>query len=751
MTIGPPRVGKTTLRHLLLDLQPPEFITSTPLMKTAETVSIVSSECLKEVEDTATCSSGEMAQTAHLGKQSVKSDMVQVGSVKGANIPWLIVSEASGIQSLLRFLQQHAERAATQVKPTKKVRETATTDDVPSPVRESKRSGKVTVAFVEDTESTPAHHEQRASKPRDLLDVAATISRIYQLLQRADITDVELPDCSLLQFLDCGGQLAYHDILPVFTTIPAVYLHVFNLNEDLQNRPCDQICFVGGEMYTTARSPLTVAEMMSRSVMTINSLIDKNMQLPKSVLQSEPPEPRVVLVGTHLDKLATRCKGAIKPELDSVNMALNNALDSPSLCLKQMLLRNQEPVLPAMFFPVGRLSPTQGKENKSSQITRHSIFKLKQKIEKLVSAVKVKVPVKWYLHQILEVSCSKEERKPVHMYSDLFQSCLREQAVGDLGEFHVMVTYFHALGLLIHLCGEDVPHSEMSTCLVFTDPSYLFENITKLYQAQFLEEDRCEGSLQPLMCQGKLTKKALRALNVDNTFLSDDDFMNLLVQLYIGADITEKEHDGEKQGRVLFVPSVIPISDAASQHTDLSRPSCQYFIITFEGKFFIPCGVFTGTIARLQSEPRWNLLYKSVSRLHAKFTIGAHDTVYVIDNSMHIKVVADVHSQYNAEECRDFVIDSVAQSYCFLFHGTRTKSPHCGVCQKKPFLVLGLLCRCAACEAKGATSIASLHTDEGIPQTVRCQLSGDVEKLDGSQPSLFWNIKHHVSTHKCKL
>ena len=721
-------------------------------MKTAETVSIVSSEYLKEMEDAAMCSISEMAQTAHLGKHSVESDMVHVGSVKSAKIPWLIVSEASGIQSLLRFLQQHAEQAATQVKPTKEVRETATTDAVPSPVRESKKCDKVTVAFVEDTGSTPAHQEQQASKPQDLPDVAATISRMYQLIQRADITDIEFPDCSLLQFLDCGGQLAYHDILPVFTTIPAIYLHVFNMNEDLQNRPFDQIRFneVGGEVYTTAKSPLTVAEMMSRSVMTVNSLIDKNMQLPKSVLQSEPPEPRVVLVGTHLDELAERCKGAIEPELDSVSMALNKALDSPSLCLKQMLLRNQEPVLPAMFFPVGRLSPTQGKENESSQITGHSIFKLKQKIEKLVSAVKVKVPVKWYLHQMLEISRSKEERKPVHMYSDLFQSCLHEQAVGDWGEFHVMVTYFHALGLLIHLCGEDVPHSEMSTCLVFTDPSYLFENITKLYQAQFLEEDRCEGCLQPLRCQGKLTKKALRALNVDNTFLSDDDFMNLLVQLYIGADITEKEHDGKKQGRVLFIPSVIPISDAASQRTVLSRPYCQYFIITFEGKFFIPCGVFTGTIARLQSEPHWNLLYKSVSRLHAKFTIGARDTVYVIDNSTHIKIEADVHSQRNAEEYRDFVIDSVAQSYCFLFHGKRTKSPHCEDCQKKPFLVLGLLCRCAACEDKGATSIASLHTDDGIPQTVRCQLSGKAEELDGSQSSLFWNIKHHVST-KCKL
>ena len=188
-----------------------------------------------------------------------------------------------------------------------------------------------------------------------------------------------------------------------------------------------------------------------------------------------------------------------------------------------------------------------------------------------------------------------------------------------------------------------------------------------------------------------------------------------------------------------------------SQHTALTRPSCPYIFITFMGKFFIPCGVFTGTIARLQSQPHWNLLYKSVSRLHAEFTIGARDTVYVIDSSTHIKVVADARNLCNAEEYRDNVIDSVAQSYCFLFHGKRTKSPHCGVCQKKPFLVLGLLCHCAACEDKGATSIASLYTDNGMPQTVRCQLSGKAEELDGSQSSLFWNIEHHVSTHKCEM
>ena len=75
--------------------------------------------------------------------------------------------------------------------------------------------------------------------------------------------------------------------------------------------------------------------------------------------------------------------------------------------------------------------------------------------------------------------------KPFYSYSELYERCRAEGSVTDVGEFHTMVTYFHALGLLIHLCGADVGHTEESACLVFTDPSHLFENISELYLVQF--------------------------------------------------------------------------------------------------------------------------------------------------------------------------------------------------------------------------------------------------------------------------
>ena len=109
--------------------------------------------------------------------------------------------------------------------------------------------------------------------------VALMSSRIYRELQNPDLADVALSDAHLLQFLDCGGQLAYHDILPLFVTIPAIYLNVFNVAEELTKCPTDELCSTEGNTTYAAKSALSVAEMVTRSVMTVRSLADRKVPL----------------------------------------------------------------------------------------------------------------------------------------------------------------------------------------------------------------------------------------------------------------------------------------------------------------------------------------------------------------------------------------------------------------------------------------------------------------------------------------
>ena len=90
--------------------------------------------------------------------------------------------------------------------------------------------------------------------------------------------------------------------------------------------------------------------------------------------------------------------------------------------------------------------------------------------------------------------------------------------------------------------------------------------------------------------EGRLTEGALQELEVQT---DHDHLMDLLVQLFIGAEI--KSHV-PKAGRILFVPSVLTNPDNVTQ----SEEQSQCLAITFKDKDFIPCGVFTEMIARLQ-------------------------------------------------------------------------------------------------------------------------------------------------------
>ena len=581
------------------------------------------------------------------------------------------------------------------------------------------------------------HHEAAILPSGDKSDsVALMSSRIYRKLQNPDLADVALSDAHLLQFLDCGGQLAYHDILPLFVNIPAIYLNVFNVTEELTECPIDELCSIEGNKMYAAKSALSIAEMVTRSVMTVHSLADRKVPLlPDVTCESKP---RVILVGTHLDKLDEK---DADEKVKVSNEILQKALQLKSHLLERAIVPNKKSQL--MFFPVNnKLYVDKSHPSHKRCKCKHcrATKNLKERITKqaMEDAVKVEVPVRWYLYQLLELSQSK---KPFYSYSELYERCRAEGSVTDAGEFHAMVTYFHALGLLIHLCGLDVGHTEESACLVFTNPSHLFENISKLYLVQF--EEVTEGDKILLKHEGKLTRDALREFGVQ---LNPDHFMDLLVQLFIGAEIKSQEG-----GRILFVPSVLTSSpdDAAPSGVSTGpQEDSLGFAITFNNTAFIPCGVFTGMSARLQNAEGWAIFTKSISRKCMTFTVGTKGTVTLFDHATHISVNMDCH-EGKCQEYRDTIIKAVADSYCFLFHSKSAKDPQsgpCSECVKSPYLVLGQTCQeCRApCGTPEATHFAELKLGH-VDKTIRCQLNLAAKDLSRSECDLFQNMSHYVS------
>ena len=724
MTVGPPRVGKTFLRHLLLGLPPPKDSASTAVMETADMVS--------------------------LPKSTVKTIKTETFVALDEKKEWVLLKRTSAIESLLMILHEREARreinrkqfkVASQAKQerSKEVDSQAVTHIVDPHLEVSpsvSRSDEVVdsmdyqatdVSFVNEVTSntvTPGTTPHRYQRPDPIID------EIVHLLQTEKNYDsINLQEAHLLQFIDCGGQLAYHDILPIFVNLPAIYLHVFNLTMGLKAFPKDEIRFQDGLDCYLATSPLNVEQMMTRSMMTIHALTHKRVSLPEEVKAEGSPEPCIAFIGTHYDKFCTDNKQETDKKLKDISTELDESTRPMSSCLK--VIKHQQPGLPAMFFPVNNLMEL-GHESQDMDLSVRSIKCLKRRLEE-VPGVEVTVPIKWYLFQLI----SQDRQNRYCQYQELYKYCADHGISKDAGDFYAMVTYFNALGLLTHLCGPDkskqhIEHAEKCDCLVFTDPSHLFQNVTKLYQVQFLGKGHFTGDRLKLKEKGVLTMTALDELGVD---VDKSCFMEILVQLFIGAKMDED--------KTLFVPSVLtnPTNPTTSRDVDANGLYLHCFAIAFLDTVVIPCGVFTGMTARLQSKKGWKVCFGSISRMHMEFKVDLQGHVHVLDHTAYIEVTVDEYC--NFEMCRNAIIEATAESYCFLFHTTDTQSgtETCEKCRESPYLLLGKTCEHCS------KNFAELKLDENcVPTFTSCMKDCHAKRLcDDKHRTPFQKLVHKVS------
>ena len=572
---------------------------------------------------------------------------------------------------------------------------------------------------------------------------------------------INLCNTRILQFLDSGGQLAYHDILPVFITSPAVYLHVFNLSQPLDDRPRDTIELENGKCLESGPSPLSTLEMISRSMLTVHSFANKKMKLPCLADKQNYPRSRMMLVGTHLDRLEEEQES----EEGNTEKTLK-AIEKKSKEISKVIRRRLQFVeckmseaFNCMFFPVNNLLYQAGSTSSSNTSSRSTVVnqaevqrdsirrevpntrrrssvgvspnkvtgvdslqvvasqpelwvqQLQDEIENVAKRVELDIPVKWYLHQLAIASQNEEE--PIRVYGKLLHFCLENKVVDSASEFHDMVTLFHALGLLVHHDIGDEPHEaekhgEDSKCLIFTNPSFLYQKISKMYLVQFLQVT--DPELIDLKELGIFTRGAFRQLELHED-LKCDWFMDLLQCLYIGAAV---QHNGEK---AIFVPSVLT---AKEQHFSDVEEALHTFVITFhlhgavEMKAplnYIPSGVFTSAVAHLlRSKHNWIVVSDSISRIAMTFNVNGTDYVQLCDCTTYIKVgVYSDQRSISDETCqsyRDVVLTAVSNAYKHLFHSAAE-------------LILGLPCPGAATHI-GMLYVPPAFNREGQLQ-VKCE------------------------------
>ena len=743
ITTGPPRVGKTWLKSLLLGQPPPEKSLSTPILDKAVTISVPD-----PIQSEGQYHSDRVLLTSSSSGWSVVDDATNLKSLLS-----VVPSESSTSQlSNPQSTQPTTDHPITQQSPVQLPTQETTKNQY------STLSEKIIRFFSQlkskfefnSRKTTSLPYMKQPSCPLSIQQSTGSLSMspehqgaefhkqaytivgefsemVHGALRKLNdsVEGVNLQDERLLQFIDTGGQLSFHDILPLFLTTPAVYLQVFNMSQPLDSHPTDAMRLESGQV-SSEESPFTNKELLIRSLTSIHSLSDRPLNIPElgfvDTLHKSPT--RVLVIGTHKDKVPL---SELPETIDCISKSIGDAIkDKP---FEQDVIIHPE--TGHYFHPVNNALYSQEVDERSD--ANQLVDFIRDKVAKCCERTKCDVPITWLLCQTV---LSIHSNKPFLQFKDFLTLCLKHHFVKTSSECAAMVHFFHTLGLFYHhhtgLPGE-VDHltpggdDSNSTCLVFTDPSYLCRNITKLYTVQF--EKHPSGRKRELKEKGILTLDTLQEVGVDPE-LNGEWLIGLMSTLGVIAAVPGRRRKDQIE---YFMPSaLLPKREVQEpQRTEVYK----VMAISFKDRNYIPCGVFPAAVTYLLSAPKWSILTEWSSRTTMYFEVGGADYVKLTDTNSFIKMEVssdDVLSPSSYCSYRDTVFTAVEQSYSRLYKVEDTTG----------ILVVGMVCPMKRHRDRGS-HFARMTVDQVNSNCfVRC--SGLSKGLPKKSVEMFSRLSHKV-------
>ena len=250
---GPPGVGKTSLKFLLLGRPPPGLRTSTPCAERPVRVRVVS---------------GTRIQLC-IGGWKVVDEQELLEMLSGA-IPILCDSLPEGVEIIKSLLQHNTLEETTPDQEHAASQPDQTTQTTPNPQEEAPLS---------------------TSEEAQQLAITSLLDQLTKAISSQGLNvSRELIDSDWIHIIDSGGQPQFHDLLPIFIRNTCSTIFVQRLSESLDDHPIVEYFKAGELVGTPYPSLLTNIQILMCMVRT---------------LQSQPTEGRnstIAVIGTHRDK-----------------------------------------------------------------------------------------------------------------------------------------------------------------------------------------------------------------------------------------------------------------------------------------------------------------------------------------------------------------------------------------------------------------------------------------------------------------
>ena len=340
----------------------------------------------------------------------------------------------------------------------------------------------------------------------------ATTRAIRENLLKGSKSSRRMFNCHWHHFIDSGGQPQFLEALPLMYNKPSHSVVVMNLTEGLDNHPRVKYYYQGKDIYN----------LDDRLVLTNREIIVRMCQIAQRVAHATNGKfvPRVIVVGTHLDKLKrSRHLKTINEELEILYQKFGDVMVCKSAH--------------EFIFPVNALAKGKERAKYTEELQRIIISATEE------SSKPVKVPIKWFTF---------------HLELDKGDGVVKMSQCREVGEkmglsgdtVHNALLFLNSAALVLYY-PDEVPD------LVLTKMDPFTNRLSCLIKASFIPPKNESKESTELRVKGVFRKSFLDRIFDDGLFkdaLSVDEFLKLLEKLKIAVCIKENQY---------FLPSALSL------------------------------------------------------------------------------------------------------------------------------------------------------------------------------------------------
>ena len=420
-----------------------------------------------------------------------------------------------------------------------------------------------------------------------------------------------------IHFIDSGGQLQYHDILPLFVQKPAVVIFVLNLSEELSHQPTIEYYGADGKPVSRPyRSSLSHKQILQHCL---------------GAMCSQDARPLIITVGTHRDA-ADRCSESIEEK----SQKLKALLDAGSF---RIVYNGEE--LEEVIFAVNGKTP-RDEDRRVAKVLREEIIS--------VCPQPIRMPIAWFG---LEVLLQRSSHDGILSLVEC-QGCAKR--------LHIEGDAFSAA--LHHLVHNNVflHYPEVLPQTVFCDPQVVLTKVSEIVEYHHKLLYRPAGGVAAKGDLVKFRDHGLLSVELLNKFskhyaeglFTPHDLLKLLVSVGAIAMVGD-------EGIEYLMPALLPHLDSG-QVTKYCQPGTSLIIMPSQG--CIPSGLFCCLVAQLLSPTNhspWKVcmerdkplsLYRNCITFQLKHTT---ELVTLVDMFSYILLHIDTISGKVCREVRDCV------------------------------------------------------------------------------------------------